>query len=31
MLKNPAERAALNSAGLHGFVLAPADQKPPSI
>ena len=27
ILKNPAERAALRSAGLHGFVLAPAYQK----
>lgn len=27
VLKNPAERAALRSAGLHGFVLAPAYQK----
>ena len=30
LLKNPAERAALRSAGLHGFVLAPAYQKSPS-
>ncbi|MEW9308061.1 MULTISPECIES: hypothetical protein [Labrys] len=30
VLKNPAERAALRSAGLHGFVLAPAYQKSPS-
>ena len=29
ILKNPAERAALRSAGLHGFVLAPAYQKSP--
>lgn len=29
VLKNPAERAALRSAGLHGFVLAPAYQKAP--
>jgi hypothetical protein len=29
VLKNPAERAALRSAGLHGFVLAPAYQKTP--
>lgn len=29
VLKNPAERAALRSAGLHGFVLAPAYQKMP--
>jgi len=29
ILKNPAERAALRSAGLHGFVLAPAYQKTP--
>lgn len=29
LLKNPAERAALRSAGLHGFVLAPAYQKTP--
>jgi hypothetical protein len=27
--KNPAERAALRSAGLHGFILAPAYQKAP--
>lgn len=27
--KNPAERAALRSAGLHGFVLAPAYQTTP--
>ncbi len=27
--KNPAERAALRSAGLHGFILAPAYQKMP--
>lgn len=27
VLKNPAERAALRSAGLHGFILAPAYQK----
>lgn len=27
MLKNPAERAALRSAGLHGFILAPGYQK----
>ncbi|WP_421996657.1 hypothetical protein [Reyranella sp.] len=27
--KNPAERQALRSAGLHGFVLAPAYQKTP--
>lgn len=30
VLKNSAERAALKSAGLHGFVLAPAYQKTPS-
>jgi hypothetical protein len=29
ILKNPAERAALRSAGLHGFVLAPAYQRTP--
>jgi hypothetical protein len=29
ILRNPAERAALRSAGLHGFVLAPAYQKTP--
>ena len=29
ILKNPAERAALRSAGLHGFILAPAYQKTP--
>ena len=29
VLKNPAERAALRSARLHGFVLAPAYQKTP--
>ncbi|WP_166141345.1 hypothetical protein [Methylosinus sp. RM1] len=29
ILKNAAERAALRSAGLHGFVLAPAYQKTP--
>jgi hypothetical protein len=29
LLKNPPERAALRSAGLHGFVLAPAYQKTP--
>lgn len=29
VVKNPAERAALRSAGLHGFVLAPAYQKTP--
>jgi hypothetical protein len=29
ILKNPAERAALRSAGLHGFILAPAYQKSP--
>jgi hypothetical protein len=29
VLKNPPERAALRSAGLHGFVLAPAYQKSP--
>lgn len=29
VLKNPAERAALRSAGLHGFLLAPAYQKTP--
>jgi len=29
VLKNRAERAALRSAGLHGFVLAPAYQKTP--
>lgn len=29
ILKNPAERAALRSAGLHGFILAPAYQKHP--
>lgn len=29
ILKNAAERAALRSAGLHGFVLAPAYQKSP--
>lgn len=29
VLKNAAERAALRSAGLHGFVLAPAYQKTP--
>ncbi|MBZ9773039.1 hypothetical protein [Mesorhizobium sp. CO1-1-8] len=27
VLRNPAERAALRSAGLHGFILAPAYQK----
>ncbi|TXR50320.1 hypothetical protein FVA77_05775 [Phyllobacterium endophyticum] len=27
VLKNPVERAALRSAGLHGFILAPAYQK----
>jgi len=27
VMKNPAERAALRTAGLHGFVLAPAYQK----
>lgn len=29
MLKNKAERLALRSAGLHGFILAPAYQKSP--
>jgi hypothetical protein len=29
ILKNPAERAALRAAGLHGFILAPAYQKSP--
>lgn len=29
VMKNPAERAALRSANLHGFVLAPAYQKTP--
>lgn len=29
VLKNPAERAALRSAGLHGFILAPAYQRTP--
>ncbi|TAX35826.1 hypothetical protein [Rhizobium leguminosarum] len=29
VLKNPAERAALRSARLHGFILAPAYQKTP--
>lgn len=29
VLKNPAERAALRSAGLHGFILAAAYQKTP--
>ncbi|WP_132518122.1 hypothetical protein [Rhizobium sp. BK376] len=29
ILKNAAERAALRSAGLHGFILAPAYQKAP--
>jgi hypothetical protein len=29
ILRNPAERAALRSAGLHGFILAPAYQKTP--
>lgn len=29
VLRNPAERAALRSAGLHGFVLAPAYQRTP--
>jgi hypothetical protein len=29
LLRNPAERAALRSAGLHGFVLASAYQKTP--
>jgi hypothetical protein len=29
ILKNPAERAALRSAGLHGFILAPAYQRTP--
>lgn len=29
VLKNPAERLALRSAGLHGFVLAPSYQKTP--
>lgn len=29
LMKNRAERAALRSAGLHGFVLAPAYQKTP--
>lgn len=29
VMKNPAERAALRSAGLHGFVMAPAYQKTP--
>ncbi|HBF32092.1 hypothetical protein [Rhizobium sp.] len=29
VLKNPAERAALRSAGLHGFILASAYQKTP--
>jgi PIN like domain len=29
VLKNAAERAALRSAGLHGFILAPAYQKTP--
>lgn len=29
IMKNPAERAALRSAGLHGFILAPAYQRTP--
>ncbi|SDP37469.1 hypothetical protein SAMN05428967_1819 [Phyllobacterium sp. YR620] len=29
VLKNPGERAALRSAGLHGFILAPAYQRTP--
>jgi hypothetical protein len=29
VLRNPAERLALRSAGLHGFVLAPSYQKTP--
>lgn len=29
MLRNPAERAALRSAGLHGFIFAPAYHKTP--
>lgn len=29
LMKNPAERAALRRAGLHGFVLTPAFQKTP--
>lgn len=29
VLKNPAERAALRSAGLHGFILAAAYQRTP--
>ncbi|UJW75380.1 hypothetical protein [Rhizobium sp. SL42] len=29
VLRNPAERAALRSAGLHGFILAPAYQRSP--
>lgn len=29
VLKNPAERAALRSGGLHGYVLAPAYQRTP--
>jgi hypothetical protein len=29
VLRNPAERAALRSAGLHGFILSPAYQKTP--
>lgn len=29
VMKNPAERAALRTAGLHGFVLTPAYQKTP--
>lgn len=29
VLKNPAERTALRSAGLHGFILQPAYQKTP--
>lgn len=29
ILRNPAERAALRSAGLHGFILPPAYQKTP--
>jgi hypothetical protein len=29
VLRNSAERAALGSAGLHGFILAPAYQKTP--
>lgn len=29
VMKNPAERAALRAAGLHGFILTPAYQKTP--